>query len=106
MPICFLAGVLNYLDRTNLNFAALQLNAELGFTPQASRVALHAALHLLCCSMLRICIHAPLLQLQAYYGRARVDCGWSSCTTRLTGCWPDQFQACSCCWVSQDAQPG
>jgi hypothetical protein len=38
MPICFLAGVLNYLDRTNLNFAALQLNAELGFTPQASRV--------------------------------------------------------------------
>uniref|UniRef100_A0A383W9P8 Major facilitator superfamily (MFS) profile domain-containing protein n=1 Tax=Tetradesmus obliquus TaxID=3088 RepID=A0A383W9P8_TETOB len=34
MPICFLAGVLNYLDRTNLNFAALQLNAELGFTPQ------------------------------------------------------------------------
>jgi hypothetical protein len=40
MPICFLAGVLNYLDRTNLNFAALQLNAELGFTPQASRVCL------------------------------------------------------------------
>jgi hypothetical protein len=43
MPICFLAGVLNYLDRTNLNFAALQLNAELGFTPQASTVALHGS---------------------------------------------------------------
>ncbi|KAF8068182.1 abaQ [Scenedesmus sp. PABB004] len=33
LPICFLCGVLNYLDRTNLNFAALQLNADLGFTP-------------------------------------------------------------------------
>lgn len=36
MPVCFLAGMLNYLDRTNLNFAALQLNAELGFTPSVS----------------------------------------------------------------------
>jgi hypothetical protein len=34
LPICFLAGVFNYLDRTNLTFAALQLNADLGFTPK------------------------------------------------------------------------
>jgi len=33
LPICFLAGVMNYLDRTNLAFAALELNADLGFTP-------------------------------------------------------------------------
>lgn len=36
LPICFLAGILNYLDRTNLTFAALQLNSDLGFTLQAS----------------------------------------------------------------------
>lgn len=34
LPICFLAGLMNYLDRTNLTFAALQLNADLGFTPK------------------------------------------------------------------------
>lgn len=34
LPVCFLAGVMNYLDRTNLTFAALQLNEDLGFTPQ------------------------------------------------------------------------
>jgi hypothetical protein len=36
LPICFLAGVLNYLDRTNLTFAALELNGDLGFTPVVS----------------------------------------------------------------------
>lgn len=36
LPICFLAGVLNYLDRTNLNFAALELNDDFGFTGQVS----------------------------------------------------------------------
>ncbi|WIA12357.1 hypothetical protein OEZ85_012407 [Tetradesmus obliquus] len=34
LPICFLAGVFSYLESTNLNFAALQLNAGLGFAPQ------------------------------------------------------------------------
>ncbi|KAI8465365.1 MAG: major facilitator superfamily domain-containing protein [Monoraphidium minutum] len=34
LPIVFLAGVANYLDRTNLTFAALQLNGDLGFTPK------------------------------------------------------------------------
>lgn len=33
LPIVFLAAVLNYLDRSNLAFAALELNADLGFTP-------------------------------------------------------------------------
>lgn len=33
LPICFLAGVLNYLDRTNLTYAALELNSDLGFGP-------------------------------------------------------------------------
>lgn len=36
LPVCFLAAVLNYLDRTNLSFAALELNADLGFTPVVS----------------------------------------------------------------------
>ena len=36
LPVCFLAAVLNYLDRTNLAFAALELNADLGFTPVVS----------------------------------------------------------------------
>jgi hypothetical protein len=36
LPICFAAGILNYLDRTNLSFAALELNADLGFTPVVS----------------------------------------------------------------------
>jgi hypothetical protein len=36
LPIVFLAAVLNYLDRSNLAFAALELNADLGFTPVVS----------------------------------------------------------------------
>lgn len=39
LPVCFLAGVMNYLDRTNLAFAALELNADLGFTPVVSFLA-------------------------------------------------------------------
>jgi hypothetical protein len=38
MPICFLAGILSYLESTNLNFAALQLNGGLGFAPQVTTV--------------------------------------------------------------------
>lgn len=48
LPICFLAAVLNYLDRSNLAFAALELNADLGFTPVV-RV-----------DELGVCAHAPL----------------------------------------------
>jgi hypothetical protein len=36
MPVCFLAGVFSYLESTNLNYAALQLNAGLGFAPQVT----------------------------------------------------------------------
>eukprot|EP00775_Hariotina_reticulata_P006568 gene6568-6796_t len=32
LPLCFVAGVFNYLDRTNLSFAALELNADLGLS--------------------------------------------------------------------------
>eukprot|EP00775_Hariotina_reticulata_P006565 gene6565-6793_t len=32
LPLCFTAGVFNYLDRSTLSFAALELNADLGLT--------------------------------------------------------------------------
>lgn len=32
LPIFFLMVILNYIDRTNLAFASIQLNAALGFT--------------------------------------------------------------------------
>ncbi len=35
LPLFWLMVVLNYIDRTNLAFAAIQLNDDLGFTPQA-----------------------------------------------------------------------
>ena len=34
VPLLFLLVMLNYLDRSNLAFAALQMNSELGFTPE------------------------------------------------------------------------
>jgi hypothetical protein len=45
LPVCFLAGVFNYLDRTNLTFAALELNADLGFTPVVSSTLLREEHH-------------------------------------------------------------
>jgi hypothetical protein len=45
LPVCFLAAVLNYLDRTNLAFAALELNADLGFTPVVSSTCMHLHSH-------------------------------------------------------------
>ena len=34
VPLLFLLVLLNYIDRSNLGFAALQMNSQLGFTPQ------------------------------------------------------------------------
>jgi MFS transporter, ACS family, tartrate transporter len=34
VPMLVLLVMLNYIDRTNIGFAALQMNGELGFTPQ------------------------------------------------------------------------
>src|ERR1700749_2726893 len=34
IPLLFLLVMLNYLDRSNLGFAALQMNSQLGFTPE------------------------------------------------------------------------
>lgn len=34
VPLLFLLVLLNYIDRSNLGFAALQMNGQLGFTPQ------------------------------------------------------------------------
>lgn len=34
VPLLFLLVLLNYIDRSNLSFAALQMNGQLGFTPQ------------------------------------------------------------------------
>src|ERR1700744_6797808 len=34
IPLLFLLVMLNYIDRTNLGFAALQMNSQLGFTPE------------------------------------------------------------------------
>jgi MFS family permease len=34
VPLLFLLVMLNYIDRSNIGFAALQMNGELGFTPQ------------------------------------------------------------------------
>jgi MFS transporter, ACS family, tartrate transporter len=34
VPLLFLLVMLNYIDRSNVGFAALQMNGELGFTPQ------------------------------------------------------------------------
>ena len=34
IPLLFLLVMLNYIDRSNLGFAALQMNGQLGFTPQ------------------------------------------------------------------------
>lgn len=34
VPLLVLLVMLNYLDRSNIGFAALQMNSELGFTPQ------------------------------------------------------------------------
>jgi len=33
IPLLFLLVMLNYIDRSNLGFAALQMNSQLGFTP-------------------------------------------------------------------------
>jgi MFS family permease len=34
IPLLFLLVMLNYIDRSNLGFAALQMNSQLGFTPE------------------------------------------------------------------------
>src|SRR5579862_680639 len=34
VPLLALLVMLNYLDRSNIGFAALQMNGELGFTPE------------------------------------------------------------------------
>ena len=34
IPLLFLLVMLNYIDRSNLGFAALQMNGQLGFTPE------------------------------------------------------------------------
>jgi hypothetical protein len=34
VPLLVLLVMLNYIDRSNLGFAALQMNSELGFTPE------------------------------------------------------------------------
>ena len=35
IPFMFLLYVVNYLDRVNIGFAALQMNQDLGFSPEA-----------------------------------------------------------------------
>ena len=37
IPLLFLLVMLNYIDRSNLGFAALQMNSQLGFTPAGLR---------------------------------------------------------------------
>jgi ACS family tartrate transporter-like MFS transporter len=35
VPLCFLLYIVSYIDRANIGYAALQMNAELGLTPAA-----------------------------------------------------------------------
>lgn len=74
LPICFLAGVLNYLDRTNLTFAALELNNDLGFTPVVS-------------TEWEVATPLPFLQGGSQEG----PFSWSDLTTSVN----DQPQACN-----------